>query len=524
MALTPIQVLLGLIALYLISRLFLTKSASGPLPPGPSRKPIVGNLSDLPSPGEQDWKHWLKYKDSYGPISSISVPGQTIIIVNDSKIAFDLLEKRSSVYSSRPRMVFASKMVGWENGLATQTYSDRFRAYRKAMHRTIGSKVSVMQFNPLQEVEVRRFLLRVLNNPDGLIQHIRTEAGAVILKIAYGYTIEPHKADALVDLANEVLEQFSIAATPGTWLVDTIPILKHIPTWFPGAEFKRIAKQWRKMVFTLADKPYAFVHHQMSNGAYKPSYVSHLMEERSPETFTEEEEHVVKWSAASLYAGGADTTVSSLACFYLAMAIYPEVQRKAQQEIDRVVGPNKLPTFADRERLPYINAVVKEVLRWHPVAPMGLPHTTTQDDVYEGYFIPKGSMVLANIWGFTHDPNVYPDPMTFKPERFLEIDSHTPELDPHTLSFGFGRRVCPGKLLADATIFLSVAQSLAVFNFRKGAEDIQPKFLPGVISHPAPYKLSITPRSPEHEKLIRSVEVEHPWEESDAATLEKVVY
>lgn len=80
------------------------------------------------------------------------------------------------------------------------------------------------------------------------------------------------------------------------------------------------------------------------------------------------------------------------------MAIYPEVQRKAQEEIERVVGPNKLPTFADRERLPYINAIVKEVLRWHPVAPMGIPHTTTQDDVYEGYFIPKGSMVLANIW------------------------------------------------------------------------------------------------------------------------------
>lgn len=80
------------------------------------------------------------------------------------------------------------------------------------------------------------------------------------------------------------------------------------------------------------------------------------------------------------------------------MTIYPEVQRKAQEEIERVVGPNKLPTFADRERLPYINAIVKEVLRWHPVAPMGIPHTTTQDDVYEGYFIPRGSMVLANIW------------------------------------------------------------------------------------------------------------------------------
>lgn len=83
------------------------------------------------------------------------------------------------------------------------------------------------------------------------------------------------------------------------------------------------------------------------------------------------------------------------------MGIYPEVQKKAQEELDRVLGPNRLPRFEDRSNLPYIEAIVKEALRWHPVAPMGIPHMSTEDDVYEGYFIPKGSLVMPNIWSVT---------------------------------------------------------------------------------------------------------------------------
>ena len=80
------------------------------------------------------------------------------------------------------------------------------------------------------------------------------------------------------------------------------------------------------------------------------------------------------------------------------MTLFPEVQRKAQDEIDRVVGNDRLPGFEDRDQLPYVDAIVKEVLRWHPIGPMGLPHTSTEDDTYEGYFIPKGALLMANIW------------------------------------------------------------------------------------------------------------------------------
>lgn len=156
-------------------------------------------------------------------------------------------------------------------------------------------------------------------------------------------------------------------------------------------------------------------------------------------------------------------TVSSINAFFLAMTLHPEAQAKAQAEIDDVVGTDRLPTAADRENLPYVNALFLEVLRWNNVAPLGMfqplsspcsglhkshgcsiltgvPHRLIEDDVYNGYFLPKGTIVIANIWRMLHNPETYADPMSFNPERFVKTATHEPELDPRTLSFGFGRR------------------------------------------------------------------------------------
>ena len=168
-----IYCILGVIGVYVIKSLVFQRKTPR-LPPGPRPRPIIGNLFDLPLSDVQEWVHWGKHKTLYGPISSLSVLGQTIVIINDARIAFDLFEKRSSMYSDRPRLVFGGEMVGWDDALSSQMYSDRFRAYRKNIHAILGSKMAVSKFYPLQEVEVRRFALRVLEQPENLIQHVRT--------------------------------------------------------------------------------------------------------------------------------------------------------------------------------------------------------------------------------------------------------------------------------------------------------------------------------------------------------------
>jgi hypothetical protein len=125
---------------------------------------------------------------------------------------------------------------------------------------------------------------------------------------------------------------------------------------------------------------------------------------------------------------------------------------------------------------------------------------------------------------FLHDPDTYHDPYTFKPERFLSCEGREPERDPEFAVFGFGRRKCSGRVLADTLIYLTISQSLAVFNMNKVVEngkEIEPvvQIVPGTINYPAPFKISFKLRSPEKEALIRSVVVEHPWEEGDSKLL-----
>lgn len=184
------------------------------------------------------------------------------------------------------------------------------------------------------------------------------------------------------------------------------------------------------------------------------------------------------------------------------------MQRKAHAEIDRVIGQDRLPTFADRERLPYIDAIIKETHRWQPVAPIGVPHAALQDDVYNGYLIPKGAQMVPNVGLFASDPIAYPEPERFNPDRFMTTP---PPRDPTDFTFGFGRRVCAGRLLAEASMYLTIAQSLAAFEFGKAIDEdgnvIEPNinYGPGFVNHPPPFGVTTKVRSPEMERLIMAI-------------------
>ena len=165
-------------------------------------------------------------------------------------------------------------------------------------------------------------------------------------------------------------------------------------------------------------------------------------------------------------AGSTDTTGSTLVWWVLAMIAHPEIQKRAQNELDAVVGRSRAPTFADAPNLPYIQAIIKESLRWRPAAPFGIPHTTTEDDWYEGMFIPKGTMCMVNLWHCHHDTVTYgPDATSFNPERFLDehgrlIPGPVETRDDGHSSYGFGRRICVGKHAANEVLFIDMATVL----------------------------------------------------------------
>ncbi|KAF8814227.1 cytochrome P450 [Phlegmacium glaucopus] len=440
--------------------------------------------------------------EKWGDIVSISVLGQHLVILNSVKTAVEMLDKKGAIYSDRP-VSQMGKLGGWKNSLGLLPYGERFRNYRKWLHQLIGNVPSVSLFYPVEELETHKLLKRVAETPDDLAAHIRNTAGAIILHISYGYEIK-ERDDPFVAFAEKAVSQISIASVPGTFLVDLFAPLRHVPAWFPGAGFKRAAAHWAETVTNMVEAPYQFVKQQMASGTAKPSFISRLLEDPH---LTAEQEHEIKWSAQSLYAGGADTTVSTIYAFFSAMTVYPDVARKAQAELDAVVGTDRLPKFSDRVNLPYINAVTLEIMRWHSVVPTALPHRVMEDDIHDGYLIPKGAIILPNIWFMMHDPKVYSDPMSFNPERFLGPNM---EQDPHDVCFGFGRRICPGQVLADSSIFIACAMILSVFDIAKySTKDgiiIEPVIgqKAGLISHPEPFKCSVLPRSQKALDLIKS--------------------
>ncbi|KAM0345846.1 hypothetical protein ACHAPU_006200 [Fusarium lateritium] len=285
--------------------------------------------------------------------------------------------------------------------------------------------------------------------------------------------------------------------------------------------FKRIARDWNANMRMVVDIPYGFVRDQMAKQSHRPSYVSSLISQLGDD-IDKENETAIKQTAAVMYAGGADTTVSSIRGFILAMLLFPDVQKKAQKEIDTVLGTARLPNFEDRDKLPYTDALIKETLRWIPVTPMGVVHTADEDIHYKEFFIPKGASLLPATWWFLHDPAIFSDPASFDPDRYLEPRN---EPDPKFASFGFGRRVCPGRFLADESLFISISRLLSVFHIKKAVDgrgdEIEPDIgiTSGMIAHLRDYPYEIKPRNGKSTDLIRKIQDEYPWDEGDARFL-----
>jgi len=192
------------------------------------------------------------------------------------------------------------------------------------------------------------------------------------------------------------------------------------------------------------------------------------------------------------------------------MVCYPEVQKKAQAELDEVLS-GRLPEHSDLPSLPYLSALVKEIYRWQPVTPLGVPHQSTSDDLYNDYHIPANSIVIPNQWAMLNDEQVYPEPHEFKPERFLKNGKLDRSVrDPMDIAFGFGRRICPGKHMAHSTLTLTAASVLSTFDLVRKVDEndreIEPKkeYTRLAVRQPLDFPCVIKPRSRYTVELIRS--------------------
>ncbi|QRV88551.1 cytochrome P450 family protein [Ceratobasidium sp. AG-Ba] len=473
----------------------------------------------MPTKGE-DWLTFSEWSKTYGDIFYLSIFGKPLVVVNSFKVASDLLDKKSSKYSERPTFEMAGELMGWSRSVVLSQYGDRLKRYRRLLQSVLAGRAA-LRFRPLQTQEARRFALRMARTPENLVQHIRHNAAAVIMKIGYGYDVSS-TSDRYISIAERALGLFAAATVPGAHLVDLLPFLRYLPNVAKSSA----AIEGRSALMEMVERPFNDVKLQKDSveGQNNESFVATSLRSQA-----DDDDHI-QWAAASLYAGGADTTVSAVETFFLAMALYPDVQKRAQEEISSVCGLkkngelNRLPSLEDRDSLPYTWAIYQECLRWGVVTPCQY-HVAREDDEYtfndvqRQVSIPRGTLVVVNAWSILHNPEIYPKPFQFDPTRYLPSQSAIePQPDPRNVAFGWGRRRCPGIAIADDYVFVTICTTLAtlaISNPRtKQGQCIHPphpehqedmwRYTTGSISHPEPFDVSVEPRSESSCLLARS--------------------
>ncbi|KAH9926303.1 cytochrome P450 98A3 [Epithele typhae] len=514
--------LIGVPLLVLVISLFVREGKR--LPPGARPLPLIGNVLDMPrghlGRGLADLSAKHVADKQTGDIMYMNILGKHTVVLKSYESARELLHKRSSIYSDRPRSIMG-ELAGMNRLLAMRAYGTEWRDQRQAFHQTMNIDVAA-RYHPIGTAAMRKFLFSILEGAGDVVTKMKL-CGALlmvrylaafdagVLKIFYGLEVtdSDDQFHAMIERAVHVGEA---TLTPGRFSVEVLPILLYLPSWFPGGGFKRFAADSKKEVAHIVDTLYDAAKERKDTDTGRESIIGQILDRASAGSgqVDPEVEAVCKDVGFTGYGGGTVTTNTSLSAFFLAMAMNPNVQRKAQAELDAVVGPRRLPDFADRDSLPYINALVKELYRWHTVTPFGVPHLSVADDEYQGYFIPSGSTILPNIWSMSRDLTKYPDPERFLPERFLDTSGQLDLSigDPEDFIFGFGRRVCVGRHSADDMVFMLCP----VDERGNPVKMVHGDGSNGVIAHVEVYDYVLKPRSANMGNLIRQSVAQHTTE------------
>ncbi|KAJ7713995.1 cytochrome P450 [Mycena metata] len=479
--LVPLLLLMATATLFYILSMRRRTNRLNP-PPGPPKDPFIGHLRIMPK--TQSGLAFHSWAKIYGDVMQLEVLGQRIVILDTHQAATDLLDKRSSIYSDRPAFPLYD-ILGASN---TSQSPEVYRVYSNSNG---GSATTCPDL--------------LGSAPENYIKLMSRFSTSIVVRIATGHQVVSQD-DPYLHLSKMVYEAFSRTGRPGGSALDLFPVLRYFPSWFPGAYYAGVARAWKPTVRKLYDYPFDCVQMERETGTAVPSFLLSRLEELDSGTSIIDEEEI-KGVVATFFSAGEATTWSVVTLFVLAMVLHPECQKRAQEELDAVVGAARLPHFGDRGSLPYIECILQETLRWHPATPLGIPHRSTQDDFYRGMHIAKGTLVFPNIQAMSLDERVYKDATSFRPERFLPPPLGPAE-PPFNCGFGFGRRVCVGLHLADNSLWIAIATILATCTISHALDSDGNEIIPkvemsdGLASHPNDFACEITARRPAVEGLL----------------------
>ncbi|KAJ7320732.1 cytochrome P450 [Mycena albidolilacea] len=468
------------------------------LPPRPPGHWLLGHTFEIPS--RRPWRKFDEWGKTNGPIYSLAIARTPVVILTGFHVTHDLLNKRLATFSTRPPRVMASLFVcGFDKALTFLPPGKHFKKTRRYLQETLNVRAA-QAHESMQEAEVRAYALRLLEGSN-VQDESRMLYSSVLLQLSLGYKPE-ELSDPIITLSERVAKSAALILSPGRFWVELLPLSKHLPSALLGFHVNRSVRAFNADLKQLIAESSRVIRSTMDDLQAPPSFCSKILKNVKSEDYTETKA-LVDFASISMYAGAVDTTIASLDTFLVAMMLYPDTQLRAQTEIDSVLGSGRLPTHADRSSLPYVEAILIEILRWNPPIPM-TSRRLTSDVAYGDFLLPRGCNVIANIWqvfpllSMNHDEDVFHDPEEFLPERFLGPKGNESVRRVQQATFGFGTRVCPGQHFATSSLWITIATLLTIFTVHPVPGEENKPVLDceeGALIRILPYKCDLKPRS-----------------------------
>ncbi|XP_067317015.1 cytochrome P450 2G1-like [Anolis sagrei] len=463
----------------------------GRLPPGPTPLPLIGNFLQI-KPAET-LKSLLKLREKYGPVFTVYFGPHPVLVLCGHQAVKEALIDKAEEFSGRittPSLVptFQEYGVSFSNGARWK----EMRQFSLTVLRSFGmGKRSIEE----RIQEEGQFLLeefrKTKENPFDPTFFLSRAFSNIICSIIFGkrFDYEDKEFQALMVMTNKFVWEMSTLWAQfyniyGNYL-NYIPGISN--TIYDAMDMKLfIAKRIKKNQETLDPN-------------LLRDYIDCFLIQMEKEKDNPGSEFIMQnleGNILNLFIGGTETGASTLRYGFLLLMKYSEVQAKVHEEIDRVIGRNRIPNTGDRRQMPYTDAVIHEVQRYSDVIPMNVAHMVTCDTEFRGYHIPKGMMVLPLLSTVLHDPTMFKYPNAFNPENFLD-EYGCFKMNDAFVPFSSGKRICLGESLARMELFLFFTTILQNFQLKSlvPPEDIDLAFQKsGFANIPPFYQLSVIPR------------------------------
>ncbi|XP_010415197.1 PREDICTED: cytochrome P450 81D11 [Camelina sativa] len=436
------------------------------LPPSPpSSLPIIGHLRLLKPPLHRVLLSVSKSLND-SPIFSLRLGNKLVFVVSSLPIVEECFTKNDVVLANRPKSM-ASKHISYNySSMVSAPYSEQWRNLRRIGAVEIFSNHRLNSFTSIRRDEIRRLIARLSRSQNSSLEFGKVEMNSMLSNLSFNNIIRMVAGKCYYgDGAEDDLEAKRVRQLIGEAMTcfgaghaaDHLPVLR----WFTDFErrVKKIAGRLDEFFQGLVDEKRA------AKEKKENTMIDHLLslQESQPEYYTD---HTIKGTMLSLILAGTDTSAVTLEWALSNLLNHPEVLKKARDEIDNNIGLDRLVEESDISNLPYLQNIVFETLRLYPAGPMSVPHVASEDCKVREYDMPRGTMLLVNVWAIHRDPNLWDDPASFKPERF-EREGVSRKL----ITFGLGRRACPGAGLAQRLVNLTLGCLIQCFEWERIGEE-----------------------------------------------------